>query len=343
MEEKRFSSQDEDELDEELDEDHPYFAREERNKSFEELINDAIEQEENLRRPYIEALSSLLESGEQFDINERDSEYGCTILMKLAEIGNLDLVRVLVDTGADVNARSNSDGFALKSAAYSGWQEVYDYLAPLTNIELRSDAEAVLPKGLLLRQRLNNYALTAFTTAAVFGNNQAISQGIASGIDINGISDSGSTALHKACWRGYTSIVEILLKAGADPNIAEDDSQKLTPLMQALALPPFKAEICQMLIKAGADINARNYENLTVLMMAVIDEDVEAVKLLIEAGVDINARDYQGISALELIKEIPADMRSERSDEIVELLLAAAARYEAQTKSRQEKFSGRNS
>jgi len=43
-------------------------------------------------------------------------------------------------------------------------------------------------------------------------------------IDVNGINEHGYTALHLAADRGYTTLVEILLRKGADPFIKDSDS-----------------------------------------------------------------------------------------------------------------------
>ena len=59
-------------------------------------------------------------------------------------------------------------------------------------------------------------------------------------------------------------------------------------------------EIAQMLIDAGADVNAKDADGSTVLMHAVSGGERETVKLLLDAGADVNARDdrYHGTALM---------------------------------------------
>jgi ankyrin repeat protein len=59
------------------------------------------------------------------------------------------------------------------------------------------------------------------------------------------------TALYHAACRGYRSVVKVLLAAGADPDLADDDGE--TPLITVLKNNDFRT--AEMLLAAGADIN----------------------------------------------------------------------------------------
>ena len=325
--EHRIQYPDENEYNDDLDEIDEFddrFWGEKRYQSFEQIIVDEIEEQDHLCKPYIQVLSSLLESGEEFDINEKDYDEGETILIRITMTGRLDLVKALVEAGADVNAQSKDGGFALKYAAACGWLEIYDYLFPLTKPELRSYVElaGTLDKGLLYRQQRNDenyYRVEAFRSAAVYGNVRAVSEAIASGIDVNAINPGGSTALYNACWHRKMSVVRILLEAGADPNLKPDDGIGNTPLMECLHDDCI--ETFRMLIKAGADVNGKNNQDITVLIMAVSCPNIEAVRLLLEGGADVNAQNCIGDTALYWA--IP-----DSTEEIVEILLEADAQVD---------------
>lgn len=75
-------------------------------------------------------------------------------LMLAARVGNLEIVKLLVEAGADVNQIAQSSGtYALAEAAGEGYEDIFNYLAPLTNPELREEAEKILPLGIRERER----------------------------------------------------------------------------------------------------------------------------------------------------------------------------------------------
>jgi hypothetical protein len=77
-------------------------------------------------------------------------------------------------------------------------------------------------------------------------------------------------------------------------------------------------EEAKRLIQKGADVNAKDKEGWTALMMATLHGKIEIVKLLIDMGVDVNANDNYGQTALiEAVKW--------GKKEIVELLLENGA------------------
>lgn len=81
-----------------------------------------------------ELVKVLVDAGA--NVNARDED-GNTPLMSAAAIGSLDIVQILVESKAEVNVVSEHGDFALLSAVINEHQEVFNYLAPLTSLELR--------------------------------------------------------------------------------------------------------------------------------------------------------------------------------------------------------------
>ena len=82
-------------------------------------------------------------------------------------------------------------------------------------------------------------------------------------------------------------MTETLLKAGAKPNVALPEGE--TVLMTAARTG--RPEVVKALLKAGADLNAReHWFGETALMWAAAENHPEAVRVLVEAGADVNAR-----------------------------------------------------
>ena len=294
---EKYSVDEENYICEEGDEDDDDYFKEEREKSFELLVQE-IEEEQRPYQPYIQAISSLLETYKKFDPNERESETGDTILLKIIGTGQLKLIKALVKAGANVNNKNYDGNFPLFCAARGGRKDIFDYLAPLTNSELRQLAEKELARGLVYRQRRDNYAVEAFVHAALFGNLKAVSKALSLQIDINSISSNGETALHKAIRNKQLSIVEVLLEVGANPNIKDEDERGNTPLIIALLQGDHEDEIFQALLRAGADVNDSNNLGETALMIAVYCWNTFAIKQLLQAGVDVNTKNERGDTAL---------------------------------------------
>jgi ankyrin repeat protein len=87
--------------------------------------------------------------------------------------------------------------------------------------------------------------------------------------------------------------VNLFVKAGMDPNFAEDGK---TVLLEACRRGYSEAGLA--LIEAGADVDAKDRYGVSCLMFSAITGSNELILKLIEKGADINARDNYGRSAL---------------------------------------------
>lgn len=96
----------------------------------------------------MEMLALIIENGIDVNITLEDKE---TLLMYAAEKGNLEVVKRLVDLGADINSISRQADFALLNAGCQGHQEIFDYLAPKTSLQLRELATERLPSRFVKR------------------------------------------------------------------------------------------------------------------------------------------------------------------------------------------------
>ena len=121
----------------------------------------------------------------------------------------------------------------------------------------------------------------------------------------------GTTALHWAAHRDDLVAVDLLISAGADVNATNDYG--VTPLF--LACTNVSAEVVARLLNAGADSEART-EGETALMTAVRTGSIDAVKLLIAHGADLGATELE--SGQTLLMTAAAEMHPS----VVRLLLA---------------------
>lgn len=123
------------------------------------------------------------------------------------------------------------------------------------------------------------------------------------------------TDLEFAAAHGRIGIIKILLKAGADVN-AKSHWWKSTPLMTATSNG--QAEAVQFLINSGANMEAKDWLGRTCLFNAVESRHEKIMRVLIDSGADVNASDDWGITPLMCAAV-------GKSIESVKILLAASA------------------
>lgn len=104
-----------------------------------------------------------------------------------------------------------------------------------------------------------------------------------------------------------TRTFDLLMQHGADINLAqiENGRRGMTPLIQMAQYvsrkSPAREEMAlfNKMLKAGADVNARDGNGQTALITVALDNDnVAQLKQLLKAGADIDAADIYGRTAL---------------------------------------------
>ena len=96
-------------------------------------------------------------------------------------------------------------------------------------------------------------------------------------------------------------IIVLLASSGADLNI-RSGVLELTALMAA-ACEKNGAKSVQTLLRLGADVDAKDSNGRTVLMLAVGCQRPDVVKIIIEAGADVNVKDIHGTTVLLQAKQ----------------------------------------
>jgi len=139
-----------------------------------------------------------------------------------------------------------------------------------------------------------------FVRLCNFGSLQQINEAIKNGANVNAIS-CGITPLMMSASNGNIEVITILLKAGADVNAKGEAG--LTPLMKAVWMDT-NPEVITTLYKAGADINARSENGITPLMWAAKSyySNPEVIRTLLEFGANPKAKDNSGIMAIDYAK-----------------------------------------
>jgi ankyrin repeat protein len=114
------------------------------------------------------------------------------------------------------------------------------------------------------------------------------------GFPFNSSDSRGIPALIHATRTGNLPLVRHLLQAGADPNVRitmSIDNCRNTPLIDLCEQKSMNSrELVEVLVAAGADVEARTGAGLTALCYAAQADNLQAAKALVAAGADVNAR-----------------------------------------------------
>jgi TonB family protein len=118
------------------------------------------------------------------------------------------------------------------------------------------------------------------------------------GVDMDAADESGWTALmYAAELTDDDKEIGMLLDAQAKANRASLHGDT------ALMMAAYNGRLSERLLAGGADINARNADGVTMLMLLAQRTDADELKEAIAAGADATAKDTQGRTALDYLRE----------------------------------------
>lgn len=253
----------------------------------------------------LEIVKRLLDLGA--DPNSVD-KLGMSPLMEACSIGNLDIMKVLVDANAEIDAVTISRQTLLWFATLHGSPEAVRYLLD----ELKIDPNAAREDG-----------VTPLMVASSQGFETIVDLLINAGADVNAMDLQNTTALINAAEHGSTMIVSLLLHYGAHVNIFTENN--FTPLIISSAHGHL--ESVQKLVDAGATVDLDHPDGVTALMYASAAGHLDIVKYLISSGSNVNAVHSMGGTAL--LETTAAPHSSENTAHIVTALLDAGAGVDA--------------
>uniref|UniRef100_A0A8C3TBB3 K Homology domain-containing protein n=1 Tax=Chelydra serpentina TaxID=8475 RepID=A0A8C3TBB3_CHESE len=270
---------------------------------------------ENGHTPLMEAASAghvevarvLLEYGA--GINTHSNEFKESALTLACYKGHLDMVRFLLEAGADQEHKTDEMHTALMEACMvniarllldSGAQvnmPADSFESPLTlaacggHVEL---AALLIERGANLEE-VNDEGYTPLMEAAREGHEEMVALLLAQGANVHATTATGDTALTYACENGHTDVADVLLQAGAD--LEHESEGGRTPLMKAARA----GHLCtvQFLISKGANVNRATANNdHTVVSLACAGGHLAVVELLLAHGADPTHRLKDGSTML---------------------------------------------
>lgn len=276
-----------------------------------------------------ELVSLLLDKGAIVDSVDPNGVYYDTPLSYAIAFSTFEMVELLIRRGADVNFVSENEetGSPLYSVARASFNTNHKYVDLLVNHGA----------NVHWRHRIHGQTPLVFS----YDSPDLIRSLLKHGSDINAVSYQGWTTLMNAAHHGVcTEVVEILLQhvdPKADLEIQGNDGWNAL----SLASSQQGAEVVQLLLEAGANVNQRSDSGSNSLTYCLYNADsesseeaVQVLKLLLkfEASVDIvdkfgdtvlhNIRHSTPLSAIKILVEAGAPVNMVNDDGYTPLGLA---------------------
>nr|WP_223158783.1 ankyrin repeat domain-containing protein [Wolbachia endosymbiont of Pentalonia nigronervosa] len=248
-------------------------------------------------------------SDENVNVNTRDGKGndGRTILHYAAQNDKLEVVKFLVEKGADINAIATGNGWTpLHYASWNGHMDVVKYL-----VEKGSNVNAQTNNGdtaldLALSIQVKNFLRQPqldLINATKQGNLNLVKEYVNKGVSLDARDDDSYTPLHWAARNSYLDVVKYLIDKGA--NLHTIDEHGYTPFHRAVeggALDIVK----YFIEEKHLDVNLHGADggyHWTPLHWAAYKNKLDVVKYLIDKDAALHATDKNGYIPLHRAAE----------------------------------------
>ncbi|XP_023569879.1 protein TANC2 [Octodon degus] len=241
---------------------------------------------------YTEMVALLLEFGANVDAS---SESGLTPLGYAAAAGFLSIVVLLCKKRAKVDHLDKNGQCALVHAALRGHLEVVKFLIQC-DWTMAGQQQGVFKKSHAIQQALIAAASMGYTEIVSYlldlpeKDEEEVERAQINSFD----SLWGETALTAAAGRGELEVCRLLLEQGAA--VAQPNRRGAVPLFSTVRQGHW--QIVDLLLTHGADVNMADKQGRTPLMMAASEGHLGTVDFLLAQGASIALMDKEGLTAL---------------------------------------------
>uniref|UniRef100_A0A4W3HWU4 Tetratricopeptide repeat, ankyrin repeat and coiled-coil containing 2 n=1 Tax=Callorhinchus milii TaxID=7868 RepID=A0A4W3HWU4_CALMI len=230
---------------------------------------------------YSDMVALLLEFGANVDAC---SESGLTPLGYAAASGHLSVVNLLSKRRAKVDHLDKNGQCAVVHAALRGHLEVVKFLIQ-ADWTLAGQQQGGFKKSHAVQQALIAAASMGFTEVMIEVERA----------QINSFDTLwGETALTAAAGRGKLDVCRLLLEQGAA--VSQSNRRGIVPLFSAVRQGHW--QIVDLLLTHGADSNMADKQGRTPLMMAASEGHLDTVEFLLAQGASLALMDKEGLTAL---------------------------------------------
>ena len=253
----------------------------------------------------------LIEQG--VDVNHCDKK-GVTAVLNAAQQGNLDVLKLLKESGATIHVQNEMGDNSIMSAAIgTGDCNTVRWL-----IEQGVDVNHCDKKGFtavhnaaqqgnldvlkLLKESGANIHVqcemgdnSIMSTSIGTGDCNTVRWLIEQGVDVNHCDKKGWTAVHNAAKQGNLDVLKLLKESGADIHVQCEMGDN--SIMSA-AIGTGDCNTVRWLIEQGVDVNHCDKEGFTAVLNAAQQGNLDVLKLLKESGATIHVQNEMGRNSI---------------------------------------------
>ena len=215
---------------------------------------------------------------------------GVAMIHVACEVGDVELLNMLISFGADIEARDKEGCTPLHLAAY--WGKV-------------DNLQFLLAKGASVTAK-DKDGWTALHHAARCGKVKPLELLQAQRAALDPGDKDGDTPLHISAMEGKVKFVKALLEAGARAD--SHNNTNWSPLH--VAANKGHADIVRIILAAGAKPNAKTADSWTALHCAARKGHADVVAALKECGADLAIRNNDGKTPYEVAPKAAAALRN---------------------------------
>uniref|UniRef100_A0A8C2ZUN6 Ankyrin repeat domain 6b n=1 Tax=Cyclopterus lumpus TaxID=8103 RepID=A0A8C2ZUN6_CYCLU len=211
------------------------------------------------------------------------TKYGRSPLHLAAHKGHIEVVRILLKAGCDLDIQDDGEQTALQRAAVVGNSDVIS---------------ALIQEGCAL-DRQDKDGNAALHEVSWHGFSQSVKVLVKAGANAHAKNKAGNTALHLACQNAHAQSCKVLLLGGSRPdnkNHAGDTCLHVASRYNHVA-------VIRILLGAFCSVSEKNLAGDTPLHVAAALNHKKSVRLLLEAGADSNICNNAGQTALDQARE----------------------------------------
>ncbi len=215
--------------------------------------------------------------------NERYGPQNAPPVIRASFVGNVKVMDILLDAGADLNVKDDLGYGPLFRCVEKDNPAMVDYL---------------VAKGVNINERFGRYELTALYNASSLGMLQSVNRLINTGANINIKSNTGFSSLSVASQNNHLSIVQALLLNGA--NVNELNANNWTALHSACSKGHLS--VVKLLIDYGADTELKTTSGNKAIDIAILNNHKEVVNFLESLKTKPDAFKWKGFSRSDIAK-----------------------------------------